>query len=70
MAKKDLTQVKNDSKVKVVPDGHLPVGEFTSAHIGGSSPFGENVKFPMQVSKVRWEHSKKVGPRILDEERH
>jgi hypothetical protein len=52
-----------------VKPGHLEVGEFTSGHIGASSPFGTSA-FPLPVSSVYYEPSKKIAKRILEDERH
>ncbi|HEX2143287.1 MAG TPA: hypothetical protein VHG10_02145 [Glycomyces sp.] len=52
-----------------VKPGHLEVGEFTSGHIGASSPFGTD-SFPLPVRSIYYEHSGPVTTRILEDERH
>lgn len=38
------------------PDGHA-VTELVSTVIGSHSPFGDDVRFPLPVSALRYEHS-------------
>ncbi|WP_030162118.1 hypothetical protein [Glycomyces sp. NRRL B-16210] len=57
------------TRSRPVKPGHLEVGEFTSGHIGASSPFG-SATFPLPVGDLYFEHSGPVGPRNLDDERH
>jgi len=57
------------TRARAVKDGHLEVGEFTSGHIGASSPFG-TAPFPLPVRDIYYEPSKPVATRILDDERH
>lgn len=56
------------TRSRAVKPGHLEVGEFTSGHIGASSPFG-SASFPLPVKDVYFEHSAPVPKRHLDEER-
>ncbi|MCD0443584.1 hypothetical protein LO763_08075 [Glycomyces sp. A-F 0318] len=57
------------TRSRQVKPGHLEIGEFTSGHIGASSPFGGAV-FPLPVSAVYYEPSKPIATRILEDERH
>lgn len=54
---------------RAVKPGHLEVGEFTSGHIGASSPFGVS-SFPLPVNSIHYEHDAPVATRILEDERH
>jgi succinate dehydrogenase / fumarate reductase iron-sulfur subunit len=40
----------------VGPDGKLPITEATSEFAGASSPFGDDVEFPMPVQDITYEH--------------
>lgn len=57
------------TRSRSVKPGHLEVGEFTSGHIGASSPFG-SVSFPLPVKKIYYEPSKPTARRMLEDERH
>ncbi|WP_143034777.1 hypothetical protein [Glycomyces sambucus] len=57
------------TRSRPVKPGHLEIGEFTSGHIGASSPFGTSA-FPVPVSTVYYEHSGPVPTRHLEDERH
>lgn len=72
MANKEVAKSNGESKGKVnfFEEDDQVFGELTSAYIGGASPFGQDVTFPMQRSNVIWEYSPPVPPRILDDERH
>jgi hypothetical protein len=59
----------DNARSRPVKPGHLEVGEFTSGHIGASSPFGTS-SFPLPVSAVYYEPSKKVPTRMLEDEQH
>lgn len=56
------------SRSKAIKPGHLEVGEFTSSHIGASSPFGSSA-FPLPVRSIYYEHPEHVETRILEDER-
>jgi succinate dehydrogenase / fumarate reductase iron-sulfur subunit len=43
----------------VGPDGKLPVTEATSEFAGASSPFGDDVAFPMPVEDISYQHPAK-----------
>lgn len=57
------------SRSRAVKPGHLEVGEFTSGHIGASSPFGTS-SFPVPAGAVYYENTGPVETRVLDDERH
>jgi hypothetical protein len=44
------------SRAKVVKPGRLPVSEFAADRAGASSPFGDDVTFPMPVDFLNYEH--------------
>ena len=54
---------------RAVKPGHLEVGEFTSGHIGASSPFGSSA-FPLSASAIHYEYTGPVDTRVLEDERH
>ncbi|MFC3494469.1 hypothetical protein [Glycomyces rhizosphaerae] len=54
---------------RAVKPGHLEVGEFTSGHIGASSPFGKSA-FPLPARTIHYEYTGPVATRILEDERH
>lgn len=54
---------------RAVKPGHLEVGEFTSGHIGASSPFGSSA-FPLPAREIYFEYTGPVGTRVLEDERH
>ena len=56
------------ARSRIVKPGHLEVGEFTSGHIGASSPFGTS-SFPLPAATIYYEPSEPVATRILDDER-
>jgi succinate dehydrogenase / fumarate reductase iron-sulfur subunit len=41
------------------PDGRLPITEFTTDKSGASSPFGDDVEFPMAVDELNYQHPKR-----------
>jgi hypothetical protein len=57
------------TRSRVVKPGHLEVGEFTSGHIGASSPFGTS-SFPLSPRSIYYEASEPVATRVLEDERH
>ena len=59
---------RDHARSRTVKPGHLEVGEFTSGHIGAASPFGTSA-FPLPVSEIYYEPSKKIAKRILEDER-
>lgn len=54
---------------RAIKPGHLEVGEFTSGHIGASSPFGSSA-FPLQARTIHYEYTGPVATRVLEDERH
>lgn len=52
------------SRIKPVKEGHLPITELTSPMAAASSPFGDDVTFPLPVEDLEWEHSAPVPPRL------
>ena len=56
-------------RARSVKPGHLEVGEFTSGHIGASSPFGTSA-FPLPARTIYYEASEPIATRVLDDERH
>lgn len=64
-ADRDAEQTRS----RAVKPGHLEVGEFTSGHIGASSPFGSSA-FPLPARTIYYEYSGPVATRILEDERH
>jgi len=58
-----------NTRSRAVKPGHLEVGEFTSGHIGASSPFGSS-SFPLPAASIYFEHTGPVATRILEDERH
>jgi hypothetical protein len=59
---------RDNARSRPVKPGHLEVGEFTSGHIGASSPFNTSA-FPLPVSAIYYEPTKRVPKRILEDER-
>jgi hypothetical protein len=57
-----------NTRSRAVKPGHLEVGEFTSGHIGASSPFGTS-SFPLPVGTVYYENTGPVETRVLEDER-
>ena len=57
------SSVVKKSRVRVAKNGHLPVTEATSALPAASSPFGDDVTFPLPVNGLNWEYSAPVEPR-------
>jgi hypothetical protein len=45
------------SRMKPVPDGHLPVTEVTFDRAGAASPFGDDVTFPLPADQLLYTHS-------------
>jgi hypothetical protein len=56
------------TRSRPVKPGHLEVGEFTSGHIGASSPFG-TATFPLPARTIYFEHSQPQPVRVLEDER-
>lgn len=63
------TSATEKTRSRAVKPGHLEVGEFTSGHIGASSPFGSS-SFPLPAASIYFEHTGPVATRILEDERH
>jgi hypothetical protein len=57
------------TRSRTVKPGHLEVGEFTSGHIGASSPFGSSA-FPLPARTIYYEYTGPVATRVLEDERH
>ncbi|PRZ36641.1 hypothetical protein CLV47_12178 [Antricoccus suffuscus] len=61
MASKDADT--DNGLIRVAPswpadgEGDHPVTEFTSDRAGALSPFGDDIKFPLPVSLLRYEHT-------------
>ncbi|CAM3347417.1 hypothetical protein [Stackebrandtia soli] len=55
------------SKTKQVKAGHLPIAELHSPLVAASSPFGDNLEFPLPVDLIHYESSSPVPPRIDSE---
>ncbi len=62
MAKKE-----EKSRVRPVKDGYLAIGEATSPMSAGSSPFGDDLTFPLPLSAVEYEHAEPQPPRLSHE---
>jgi succinate dehydrogenase / fumarate reductase, iron-sulfur subunit len=45
------------SRMKPLPDGHLPVTEVTFDRAGAASPFGDDVIFPLPADRLLYTHS-------------
>ncbi|MDA1362255.1 hypothetical protein O1R50_21700 [Glycomyces luteolus] len=73
MSDSNIASRPSDTEAKIrsraVKPGHLEVGEFTSGHIGASSPFGTS-SFPLPTASIYFEHTGPVATRILEDERH
>jgi hypothetical protein len=52
----DLVTRRAVSRVKPIADGHLPLTELTLDRPGASSPFGDDQRFPLPVSKLTYVH--------------
>jgi hypothetical protein len=44
------------SRAYVVPEGRLAVSEFASDRSGAASPFGDDIRLPMPVSRLTYTH--------------
>jgi hypothetical protein len=44
------------SRSKVVKPGRLPVSESTADRAGASSPFGDDIAFPLPLDQLDYEH--------------
>ncbi|MBO3734257.1 hypothetical protein [Glycomyces niveus] len=73
MSDSNIASPSDNNAVKIrsraVKPGHLEVGEFTSGHIGASSPFGTS-SFPLPASGIHYEYTGPVATRVLEDERH
>jgi hypothetical protein len=45
------------SRIKQLPEGHLPVTEVTFDRAGAASPFGDDQTFPLPVDQLLYTHS-------------
>ena len=52
----DTRPAKKSGKNPVMKDGHLPVNEMLGEYQGANSPFGDDVKFPLPVEALGYEH--------------
>jgi hypothetical protein len=50
------------SRVKIVPDGRLPVSEFAADRPGAASPFGDDLRFPLPVDRLTYTHPTEDAP--------
>ena len=41
---------------RLVKPGRLPVSEFAADHAGASSPFGDDIVFPVPPDRLTYEH--------------
>jgi len=55
---------KQRSRIKPVKEGYLPITELTSPMAAAGSPFGDDLKFPLPVRSLNWEHSEPEPPRL------
>ena len=54
-----------DRRDPSLPDGHLPVTEFTAERPGPLSPFGEDVEFPLPPDELAYVHPSEADrPRL------
>jgi succinate dehydrogenase / fumarate reductase iron-sulfur subunit len=44
------------TRSKVVKPGRLPVSEFAADRAGASSPFGDDISFPVPADRLTYEH--------------
>lgn len=60
----DTRPVKKPGKGKnpVPKDGHLPVNEMLGEFQGANSPFGDEVKFPLPVDSLPYDHPDPNAP--------
>jgi succinate dehydrogenase / fumarate reductase iron-sulfur subunit len=42
------------SRARIVPEGRLPVSEFALDRAGAASPFGDDITFPMPISRLTY----------------
>lgn len=49
-------QRTSTSRAKTVKPGRLPVTESTSDRAGASSPFGDDITFPLPPHQLTYEH--------------
>ncbi|GLZ80624.1 hypothetical protein Afil01_54310 [Actinorhabdospora filicis] len=57
------SSVVKKSRVKPVKAGHLAVTELASPFAASSSPFGDDVQFPLPVESLNWTYSPPVPTR-------
>jgi hypothetical protein len=50
------SQAARGGRAKAVKDGHLPVNELLSDRPASSSPFGDDITFPLPVSSLVYLH--------------
>ncbi len=44
------------SRAKIVKPGRLPVSEFAADRAGASSPFGDDISFPVPAERLTYDH--------------
>ena len=59
---KDVVRRKQSEMTTVEPtwpgsDGHHAVTELTAPNAGALSPFGDDIRFPLPVAALRYEHT-------------
>ena len=52
----DIVAPRTVSKVRPLADGRLPLTEATFDRAGAASPFGDDLVFPLPVSKLTYVH--------------
>jgi hypothetical protein len=50
------------SRARPIPDGRLPVSEFAADRPGASSPFGDDMRFPLPVGRLTYTHPTEDAP--------
>jgi len=54
------------SRAYIVPAGRLPVSEFAADRPGATSPFGDDIAFPMPIERLTYTHpSEDAAPQHL-----
>jgi hypothetical protein len=50
------SQRPQKSRAKIVKPGRLPVSEFAADRAGASSPFGDDISFPVPAERLSYDH--------------
>jgi succinate dehydrogenase / fumarate reductase iron-sulfur subunit len=50
------SQRPQKSRAKIVKPGRLPVSEFAADRAGASSPFGDDIAFPVPAERLTYDH--------------